>query len=219
MIEKELAKPVVEWLEAQHWEVYQEVRFTPQGGIADICAVRDNKLWILETKTSLTFTVLEQASNWRSHFRSIAVPYARHNRDSRKFVYDIAYRYLKLGVISVFMGNVVEEKPAPLMRDYHRYAKSMMKRLLPEHKHYCEAGAANGGYYTPYRATMDQVKRYIQQNPGCSLKEIMDGIDRHHYSNDKTARSCIRVALSSWESGWCRTEKDGNVQRYFTEVI
>jgi len=58
MKETDLAERVINWLEDQHWEIYQEVQFRGYGGIADIVAVRAGYLWIIECKTSMTFTLL-----------------------------------------------------------------------------------------------------------------------------------------------------------------
>lgn len=201
MSEVDLAKKVIDWLIEQHWDVYQEVSFTSIGGIADIVAVRAGKLWIIECKTALTFSVLEQASHWRSHYRSIAVP--ESDSKGRYSAYDIARNYLNIGVITVRNLNVYERKTPPLMREYHRYAKRMINDLCDEQKTYCPAGSISGGRFTPYRRTMDEVKHFISTHPGCNLQEIINGIDQHHYANDKSAMGSIRVALEKWETSWC----------------
>ncbi len=211
MKETDLAKKVVTWLEAQHWDVYQEVTVTGHGGIADIVAVRDGKLWIIECKTSLTFTVLEQASHWRAHYRSIAIP--RPKTKSRSIAYHIANKHLDLGVLEVGEQINVIHQP-PLKRDFHKSAKYFMSQLKEEHKHYSPAGSNNGGYYTPYRATMDRVKNYISAHPGCTFKEIMYDLGKnHHYSSDNTAKTCIRKALAEWEP-WCQVSVSGKSFTY-----
>jgi hypothetical protein len=218
MNETELAIKVIAWLEEQHWDVYQEVIFPHASGRADIVAVRAGYLWIIECKTSLTFTVLEQAAAWRCHFRSIAVPSTRGDR-GRGIVYDIARDYLRIGVLTVGGNYVREYGKAPLMREHHQRSKWMIQQLKPEHKHAAKAGSNGGGYYTPYRATMDQVKRFIAANPGCTLKEIMTEIqDRHHYASDQSARTCVRVALESWENSWCAVRFDGSANHYYLKT-
>lgn len=218
--ETDIAKKVVAWLQEQRWDVYQEVQFRQYGPVADIAAVQNGKLWIIECKTALTFTVLEQARAWRAHFRSVAVPEARNMR-GRNLAYEIAHRYLRLGVIEVphdGVGSFVDaEMPAPLMREFHKFAKEMIGRLREEQKGYAPAGSKNGGHYTPYRATMDRVRDFIAKNPGCTLREIMDWLDhQHHYSSDQTARQSIRMALENWERGWCRVEKENRQILYFS---
>ncbi len=217
--ETDLAKRVIDWLIDQHWDVYQEVNFSWGGGVADIAAVQAGKLWIIECKTSMTFSVLEQATRWRSHFRSIAIPHS--NTKGREISYDIARNYLKVGVITIdgqwsgFQG-VRQVSDPPLMREYHKYAKHMIATLKPEHKTTSAAGSKGGGYYTPYRSTMTEVQQYIRWHPGCTLKEIMDSLEHHHYSSNKSAYGGIRTALDTWEKNWCKTQIDEKgVKRYY----
>ena len=67
MKELELAKSVVEWLQDQHWEVYQEVQ--RYSTTADIVAVQGPLVWVVECKTSLSIGVMLQASRWMAHYR------------------------------------------------------------------------------------------------------------------------------------------------------
>lgn len=98
MKETELAQPVVEWLESQHWDVYQEVECP--GGYADIVAVRDNYLWIIECKTSFSLKVVEQAMGRRAHFRSIAIPKTRGSLSENGIEYDLL-RIYQIGALVV----------------------------------------------------------------------------------------------------------------------
>jgi hypothetical protein len=129
--EAEIGEAVVAWLEAQHWDVYQEVKI--YSGIADIIAVKGNLLWAIELKKSLTLKVMEQARGWRTHFRSVAVPRPRRTNHDRRTAYAVAKQFFKVGVIEVrretgFTGDVhhiVDVKvPAPLMREHHRFVDS-----------------------------------------------------------------------------------------------
>lgn len=204
--EKELAIPVIEWLQEQHWDVYQEVAIgkvnTP---VADIIAVQNNYVWAIEVKKSFTWRVLEQASRWRTHYRSIAIlesknEYARFQR------YKMANEYYKLGIITIDEYYRVEQcMSPPLMREYHRFAKNIMKNLHEEQKNgaFAQAGSDNGGYFTPYRHTMMQIKEYISENPGCTLREIMNNVGKGHYANMKSAKSNIRTSLKERENDWC----------------
>jgi len=208
MSEKELASKLISWLTEQHWEVYQEV---PMGAIADIVAVRNKIVWIIECKTSMTFTVLEQAQNWHTHYRSVAIPEAQR-RSGRQFANSIA-QSLGIGVIEIGMYIKVIE-PAPLHREWHKSSMKILKNLREEHKTFCAAGSANDRRFTPYVATITDVKYFIGRHPGCTIKEIMSSL-HHHYSSDQSAKTCLRVALSSWESDWCKIETVGKENRYY----
>lgn len=65
--ETDLAEKVVEWLQAQQWEVFQEVQLDSFGRIADIVAVSGPLLWVIECKTSQSFAVFEQAFQWKMY--------------------------------------------------------------------------------------------------------------------------------------------------------
>ena len=205
MTEELLASNVISWLEEQHWDIYQEVQFHQNASIADIVAVRNGQLWVIECKQSLTLTVLEQAYRWKTHLRSVAVPRTKTRRQQKRVLaYKIAKDYLRVGVLEVSQfGEVFLKVPAPIMREYHNQSVYYKSLLKDEHKHYAKAGTRNGGYYTPYQDTIKRVKDFISNNPGCTLKEIMDFIGRSHYSNKQSARQSLRTALEHWESEWC----------------
>ncbi|HBD94493.1 MAG TPA: hypothetical protein DC057_10030, partial [Spirochaetia bacterium] len=95
--ETEIAEIVIDWLEKQHWDVYQEVPVN--SGFADIFAVRNGLVWVIETKTSLSFDVMEQAFRREVHYRSVAVP---KPINSNWFLQrKIARDYLNIGILSV----------------------------------------------------------------------------------------------------------------------
>jgi hypothetical protein len=219
--ETELAEAVITWLEEQYWDVYQEVQVLAYGGVADIVAVQNHLVWVIECKTSLTWTVIEQAKNWRSHFRSIAVPTVfRKTHSGRHTAYYACRKLFKIGVLEIGRyhsneWNVNEVVPAPLMREYHHFAKHIRESLKPEHKTYARAGSRTGGHLTPYKATINVVKRFIKNNPGCTLTEIMAEDGRWHYASNKSARSSIRTALETFEADWCRVDKSVRPWQYY----
>ncbi len=213
--ESKLAEKVIVWLQEQHWDVYQEVQFRRYSGIADIVAVRNGYLWIIETKLALTFTVMEQAWSWRAHFRSAAIPKARSTR-GRWAAEKFARESLKIGILEISEeGYINENIPAPLMREFHQRSKEMIGDLREEHKTYAIAGSRNGGYFTPYRSTMIEVEMFIRNHPGCTLKQIMDSLSRHHYSSKYSARTGIRAGLANWESSWCEVQMIDGKGHYF----
>jgi len=219
--EAEIGAGVVAWLEDQHWDVYQEVKY--YGGIADIVAVNGNLVWVIECKRSLTLHVMDQARGWRTHFRSVAVPRPKRFRE-RFTAYGVAKNYFKVGVLEVsrteFRGEVgysVEVKvPAPLMREHHKFAKMLIEKgLVPEQKVMAKAGTKGGNYSTPYKRTMTAVRRFIEKNPGCTIKEIMDDLGKMHYASDASARSTIPRSLQTIESEWCRVDRDSRPFRFY----
>ncbi|RQV94489.1 hypothetical protein EH221_07395 [bacterium] len=206
--EVDLAKKVIEWLEEQHWDVYQEVMMI--SGRADIVAVRSGYVWTIETKTSMSFSVINQARVRKTHFKSIAVPVS-HNRT--ELVREILNNF---GIGFIEVDDFVRERIRPVLhRDYHKFSKQVIKSLRPEHKYVLSAGSSGGGYLTPYSMTMIDIRRFIGLHPGCTLKEIMDELGKFHYSTIASARCCISKALVNWESEWCDAKQENGKTRYY----
>lgn len=218
--ESELATRVMAWLTAEGWDCYPEVQTHSMSHRADIVAVFKQKLvWVIECKMSLSLAVLDQATRWLgdSHWVSAAVPHRKRTETSFA-----AQQYLKwkgIGLIRVAIdgeqfrhgfSGVSEIVDAPIHR--RNFSNRLLATLHPDMKRYTPG--TQSGYSTPYRRTMDGVREFISRNPGCTIKEIMDGIKKHHYSSQSTARSCIRVALGSFEKG-IEIKQDGNAFRYF----
>jgi len=220
MKETELASKVVKYLQDDKWEVYQEVKFSKYLGmpIADIVAVRNNLIWIIECKKSLTLDVMEQATGWKVPLRSVAVPYSktRYRKNKKQkggyIGYRIAKDYLKIGIIIV--GEFISEPVTPpILRQFYENGNRLRKLLVDEQKsgEYSLAGSKGGGYYTPYQKTIKYVKSFIKSNPGKTFKEIINYIDGnryHHYSTPQSMKQSLKIALCEWESSWCKIEND-----------
>lgn len=224
MKETELAEAVIIWLEADHWEVYQEVQVRGHSGVCDIIAVKDFIVWAIECKSSLTWNVIEQARRWHVHYRSIAIPAAKPGSRGRWTAYHACKNLFQLGVIEVLskglwedMLDVREVHPAPLMREFHEPAKRLLSRLTPEMKNYVKAGSIRGGFWSPYKQTMASIRKYITENPGSTLKEILDATGHGHYAHMKSARGAVRSALPTFESDWCRVDMESKPYKYYIQ--
>ena len=196
--ETEIAEIVIDWLEKQHWDVYQEVPVN--NGFADIFAVRNGLVWVIETKTSLSFDVMEQAFRRAVHYRSVAVP--KPVNMSWFLQRKIARDYLNIGILIVDQNiQTVNEIVSPkLMREYHNNAKRYISKLRPEHKTFAKAGSANELRFTPYQESIRNIKDYLRRNPGSTIKEIIDNLGKLHYSSNSSAKNCIKLALNTFES-------------------
>jgi len=213
--EQILAARVVSWLHAQHWEVYEEVRVERrQGRIADIVALRGPILWVLECKRSLTMNALAQAHRWAALKRSVVVPESRTGDSSgRRFALEVCRRF-DLGLVEVGRtGRVHERVPARIVRGHRHASVRLRAGLHPGQQRCAAAGSSRGGHWTPYAETMRAVRRIVAARPGCTMREILEALDRHHYGHDATARSCLARALREWES-WCRVEEAWPHARY-----
>ena len=210
--ETDIAQVVVDYLESKDWDVYQEVQFHNYGGIADIVAVKDNQLWIIETKISLTFSVLAQAEKWYSHYRSIAVlrGIITYNK-GRSLAYRVCRNFLKIGVMEVSpnCGDIYVVVPPPLQTGVDQTVKRQLDILSPLHKEYSKAGSSGSGHLTPFKYTLLQVKEFITENPGCTMNEIIDHIGEGHYSSINSAKNNLRQALYNWVN-WCEVNWDSD---------
>lgn len=209
MKETDLAKPVIAWLSDQHWEVYQEVQFSYGSSIADIVAVRNGIMWIIESKMSYGFDVLQQASRWPVHYRSIAIPSNKHNHRD----YGVAEHYYRVGVLEVKVeyDDVWEIVKAPLVYRKINQVNYYRSKLVELHKTFAPAGSKSGQHLTPYKWTMREVKRVIEANPGCTIKDLYLLLGKMHYSNAGSFKGNLLKALIKYES-WCKV--DMNIKPY-----
>lgn len=194
--EEDIAGIVVRYLEQQGWDVYQEVSPRHGGGRADIVALRGPLVRVVEVKTSFTAALVEQAWNWIwwAHYVHVAVPshkvtrhvpgravLRRFCRDNGIGIFDVreqGWREIKIGVRELEPARIMRTAKADMFRD----------TIRPEHKYYGKAGNADNRYWTPWRDTCERWRRYIEKNPGCSLKELVEKVG-HHYSSDSSAKS------------------------------
>ena len=177
-METDVARSIIGYLTDLRWEVFQEV--TGAGGRADIVARQGSILWIIETKTILGLPVIEQANRWIPHAHKVSVGTPRL---PGSFVEEVCRRF-GIGILTA--GKDVRE---PLSPKLNRKPWKVPK-LCEEHKTYAEAGTNGGGYYTPFRRTINTVAAEVRVRPGISMKDLVDRID-HHYHRNSTARQCL----------------------------
>ena len=197
--ETDLAKKFIDWLNADGWEVYQEV---PTGrGTPDIVAKKGKIIWVIETKVSFTLDVMEQAYNWvgHAHFVSVGIPTGVTNhRNQFQFRRKIC-EMLQIGVL-VYDSQYDN----PKFPDDHSGIKISLepklsrkistkweKILKPEMKNFCAAGSQSGqARFTPFRQTVILLIDYVRYHPGTTIKEAVDAI-KHHYKKSCTAQTCL----------------------------
>lgn len=193
--ETEIAEKVVAWLQSWQWEVYQEVSY---GQIADIVAVQNGRLWVIETKVAFGFPVINQALNWKqyAHWVSIATPI-------RKALWRRSAEVLTLQHLGIGWLKVGEDRTLGWKREtnfgvseqikpvFNRRVLFDLKNVLrEEHKTWAKAGSATADRYTPFKATSKNVQEYVRRHPGCSLKDILQHVETH-YHTVSSARACI----------------------------
>jgi len=217
--ETDIGERVVSWLRMNDHEVWQECNFGQFDPTIDIIA-RKGSLWIaIECKTSLGLSVLGQAHR---HVRSgLAHQYfVAGPKESRRDYYDCSagrgfFRHCSaqngIGVIEVDMSAWGKPKvtvPAPLHRNPHRL-ETMKESLWEASKTQSKAGSSEGGAWSVFRQTAWDLQFFIKRNPGCTLKQAVDGI-KHHYASDAGAKSCLSKYINDNVIKGIRRERCGN---------
>lgn len=222
--EEVLAAAVVKWLEVAGWNVYQEVQPGRWDGIADIVAIKNKIALIVECKTSLGLSVIEQALRWKgsAEMIAVAVPESRSGQARRSWLAEDILRERGVGLFVVRGGGLDGE---PYMFD--KYSPEIMPEwncsLDPRwqasgpwldivregHKTFAKAGSSKGGHLTPFKETMGAMAAFVKDHPGCTRKDIAEGIE-HHYANDASFKGAMGQIMIQ---GWCpgvdeRTERN-----------
>ncbi len=197
--EARIAGVVMDWLQAQGWDCYPEVEPARGGPRADIVGVRGNLVMVCEVKTSMGLALLSQAIGWHgtAHFICVATP-VKQGRYERTRAEDHVFKYYGLGRLSVFdRGSEWEDRVKEKVRpSYLRPNKHLVERmrncLCPDMKRY--SPGTQVGYSTPWNRTMTRAVKYIESNPGCTIKELM-GVVETHYASPAGARAGLREWL------------------------
>lgn len=214
--EEQIAEQIVLWLQSLDWTVYQEVQRYAQGNVADIVATQDRLIWIIETKTTLGLDVMEQAYRWKhhAHFVSVGVPDRRNNAGFKLGI----LRHLGLGCLSVaemFGGEwQVKEETRPELNK--RLVAGLREKLRPEHQTWAKAGNNRSERYSPFKGTCRDVAEFVKQNPGTTLKQLIDSVPTH-YQSTSTARSCLKHWIEAGKLDGVRLERDGKFIKLYPQ--
>lgn len=196
--EQDIAAVLVNFLSSDGWDVYQEVP-SRDGAAADIVAVRDGCVMVVEVKTTFGLRVMEQAALWRgaAHYVCVFVP-GRPNRFGEGLL-----RGLGIGAYALIGdGEVVMAVTPRLDRAAHASATRLRSRLAPQHKTAALAGTNGGGRWTPFRATCEALKLEVARHPeGIKPKLAVAGLKHHYRSDALAATSMARWALKGMVPG------------------
>ncbi len=219
--EEALGVELVKYLTDLGWEVYQEVSLGYGGNRADIVAVQNNLVWIIEFKTSLSLKLLEQCYNWKryAHYVSAAIP-TRRKLNELTFVNRLCKDY-GIGIMTIgdpdkytmsSRSNINELVISKLNRK--ACTKRITDILSDEHKIWAKAGNSTSKFYTPFQGTSRRVQDEVKARPGIMLKELIESIT-HHYASDTTAKACISKYIQDGVIANIRYERDGKSLRFY----
>lgn len=212
MKETEIASAIVDWLQEQKYVVYQEVMYGDC--VADIVVDINGHGWIIETKTSLGLSVIGQAWKWTQYGVkrvSVGVPHSasRNYGIGRNLAYTICRDY-GIGILEVRKDSSVVENYLPRFSRHKFFKKrDIIDVCNDKHKTMCPAGSSRGGYWTPYKETMDTIRsKLVLEKDWVRLSDIMQDLE-HHYASNTTAKACMASRLQDIERDWCESRKNG----------
>jgi hypothetical protein len=232
----DVAVPVVAALRDQGWKVYQEVAMPGGGeadivGVMDVPGRVHPLIRIVEVKTSLSLRVVEQAVkhvvHGGAHYVSVAVPASGRGTDvlwaPGKSVLREVMAGHGVGLLTVDLSSPAwipdpyrvaahRELPGRLARWSSRIDRKgwlhqlrKARELIAKHEERNPAGSPSLGKSSPYRDTMDGIRDFLARRGEATLDDILRAV-RHHYSNDRSARSTIPGRLLRVEA-WCEAER------------
>ena len=218
MKESCIAKAVIASIEPDGWEVWQEV-VLPNGKRADIVAKNGSVVWIIETKVCLSLDLVEQALNrkWYAHLTSIAYPLGKKRfphieniiQSQGVGIYQLNY---------VQRTNMYENLHFPNHKPkFNRKAIVGWTKILNDsNKALVEAGTNQGGYWTPFRQTCLEAVKFVETNPGCCMKDLIEAI-KHHYASNSTARTVFAKRITEGVVPGLRVVREGRFLRVYKE--
>jgi len=236
--ETDLGKRVIEWLEKERpeWKVYQELSsFGYNSKVADIVCIKNDLVWVIELKTSLSLAVIRQAYDWDVDYRSIAVPdtISGLRNENREWWYSYLGRTMDIGTIIVGKSRVYTRYCGDYGRDWPRHEVtfdidqttmggrylSVKQRFIELAKSgltkgFGEAGSKHGNHWTPYKQSMLEIREYITSNPGCTVNDIFTALGKLHYSSKESMKGCIPGRLRFIET-WCRVDTDSRPYKFY----
>lgn len=207
MLETELAKPIIYYLEEHGWNVYQEVFI--HGPIADIVATFNKLTWIIECKTSLSLKLMEQAYAWRGKANLISIAIPVNSRIGDGFTRDIL-GWKGIGVLTVNSYLEINENIRPRL---NRRVIDISKFLKQEQKTFAEAGG-KGPYFTPFKNTVLEIQKVVRYKEGILFNDLIKEID-HHYRTTASAKSCLKQWIESGVIKNVEIRKENNLLRVY----
>jgi hypothetical protein len=209
--EIDVARPIVDYLRDAGWAVYQEVDLGVGMPRFDIVATRGPVLRVVETKTSFSSAVVEQAikaSMYANHVH-VGIP-SLHC--AGRFAMQRLCRYEGIGILEVSRSSIVEVLGA----SFNRKALTQYTRrvLVEDQKEWGEAGNSEHNYYTPWRATCRNWASYVAKHSGCTIADMLRDCE-HHYRKDSTARTAMTKWIGLGKVPGIRSENVGHKIRLY----
>jgi hypothetical protein len=205
--EAQLAERAVEWLEAQGFDVYKEVK-TALGNRIDIVGKRGNLTYAIETKISAGFGVIEQAetnlllANWSM----VCIPGGMKRSNGHR-IFERTLQQNGLGLLVATPGSFIVE----IQPKFNRPKLKSLADYLHQDQKQSIAGSNRGGYSTPFSRLRKQIIEVVKANPGITLKEIVSHKGVNCYWSKNSATSTLKAFIGKGLFPGIETRKEGRV--------
>lgn len=222
--ENQLARILIEWLDRDGWEVFEEVAPWGNGGRrADVVARRGGVIWVIECKKQFNLELLEQATGWihYAHFVSLAV----WHPNSLTQIIETVCRKFGVGLLLVKPPEIDFQTPYPVIERGHgvfrRRAdiKILKSMLIDETRAAGFAGSPARSFETPFKRTRRNLLAAARRAPGITLEEALrsgeNGDALHHYKSDRKAKINILNRFDAGELPDIRVERRGKAYLLF----
>ena len=189
MLEVDLAKSIVDHF-SKEYDVYQEVRAC-HSRVIDIVVHKGSSLMAIETKMTLNMKLWEQAfknKKWCG-YSYIAIPQNVYNKSLKKMISGMC-KGLNIGVIIVGYDGTVSIQFKP-----YEDIPTQTLELYDEQKSFAKAGSGGVPYFTPFKKTVCEIKKYLEKHGRSELVTVISSVD-HHYKTSQSAIQSIRKYAS-----------------------
>lgn len=195
MKETELAKHIIKYLKKQQYEIYQEVSIYSR--IADIVAKKDDQIWVIECKKSMSLALLEQAYYYLKFADKVSAAIIKPKRRTRSFDFGKYLLMTKgIGCLEYSKNKYSEYIHESLSPNLLNPALKDRVILYEEQKNFKNAGGKGAYHFTSFKKTVQELYFYVNDHPGILLKDALKSID-HHYSSEKSAYSSIKKMIDT----------------------
>ncbi|MCQ2009235.1 hypothetical protein NOM01_04405 [Sporolactobacillus sp. STSJ-5] len=213
MKESDLFFPIKSWLikDIGCNEVYGEV------GLCDILGLSGPMDIIVETKTRLSFKLLDQVRDRLNYapYVYMAVPIPKGRKWPARVIREFMDQN-KIGLIYVDMH--ADHHPIYVFQKakFNHHFKKMRKVYSIRHsiRNYSskQVGGVKGGEsITDYSETIRIIKGFMRREGWVTVDQILE-VCETHYASPKP--SVMATLQATWNQSWCETKKEGRL-RYF----
>jgi len=181
MREKELSKPVADWLRKEGFVVYSEIPYGHR--CIDMVGLKEGAIRVVELKVRFTRSGIRQCVQCQLATSDVYLAIA--NRPLPKTI-EFAQKY---GIGLLYVKEQVELLLRPhKVVDVWRNAAAHLRNNCIEPSDIAGVPCMSG--CGPAVAVAECIKQYVEDNPGAGWKEIFEKVP-NHYKNHKSMRCAM----------------------------